>query len=323
LPGPPYQFLDRVVEISNCEQWQLDSGGVIEAQYDVPVDEWYFAENRQGDMPFSVLLEIALQPCGWLAAYLGSALTSETDLRFRNLGGSAIQHLPVTPDMGALAIDITITRVSNAGGMVIQNFDMTVRSSRGVVYEGDTYFGFFSAAALANQIGIREAVPYEPSEAELANGRSFPYPTEAPYPGDMLRMIDEVACFAPEGGPHGLGFIRGKMSVKPEAWFFKAHFYQDPVIPGSLGLESFLQLLKVVAVERWGWEEGQRLETIACGEKHEWVYRGQIIPTDNEVTVEAVITSFDDEKKLLKADGFLHVDGRTIYGMKEFSLRVV
>ena len=44
---------------------------------------------------------------------------------------------------------------------------------------------------------------------------------------------------------------------------------------------------------------------------------------DKEVTVEAVITSFDDDKKLLKADGFLHVDGRTIYGMKEFSLRVV
>ncbi len=323
LPGPPYQFLDRVVEISNCEQWKLDSGGVIEAQYDVPADEWYFAENRQGDMPFSVLLEIALQPCGWLAAYLGSALTSETDLRFRNLGGSAIQHMPVTPDMGVLAIDITITRVSNAGGMVIQNFDMRVRSSRGVVYEGDTYFGFFSAAALANQIGIREAVPYMPTDDELADGRAFPYPTEAPYPGEMLRMIDEVSCFAPTGGPQGLGFIRGKMSVKPEAWFFKAHFYQDPVIPGSLGLESFLQLLKVVAVERWGWSEGQRLETIACGEKHEWVYRGQIIPTDHEVTVEAVIISFDDEKKLLKADGFLHVDGRTIYGMKDFSLRVV
>ncbi len=36
---------------------------------------WYFAANRQATMPFAVLLEIALQPCGWLAAYLGSALT--------------------------------------------------------------------------------------------------------------------------------------------------------------------------------------------------------------------------------------------------------
>ena len=36
-------------------------------------------------------LEIALQPCGWLAAYLGSALTSPDDLYFRNLGGKATQ----------------------------------------------------------------------------------------------------------------------------------------------------------------------------------------------------------------------------------------
>ena len=48
LPGPPYQFLDRITEISNCQPWELTAGGVIEAQYDVPADEWYFAENRQG-----------------------------------------------------------------------------------------------------------------------------------------------------------------------------------------------------------------------------------------------------------------------------------
>ena len=31
-------------------------------------------------MPFCILLEIALQPCGWLAAYMGSALKSDQDL---------------------------------------------------------------------------------------------------------------------------------------------------------------------------------------------------------------------------------------------------
>ena len=65
-------------------------------------------------------------------------------------------------------------------------------------------------------------------------------------------MIDRVDAFVPDGGPHGLGFIEGSKPVDPTAWFFKAHFYQDPVWPGSLGLESFLQLLKVVAAERWG-----------------------------------------------------------------------
>lgn len=57
--------------------------------------------------------------------------------------------------------------------------------------------------------------------------------------------------------------------------------------------------------------------------KHEWVYRGQVIPRDSLVTVEAVITACDDEQLLLTADGFLSVDGRVIYGMKNFTVRGV
>jgi hypothetical protein len=53
-------------------------------------------------MPFAVLLETALQPCGWLAAYVGSALTSEIDLSFRNLGGEAQRQELVRPDAGTL-----------------------------------------------------------------------------------------------------------------------------------------------------------------------------------------------------------------------------
>jgi len=323
LPGPPYQFMDRVTHIQDCEPWVLTAGGVIEAQYDVPPEEWYFGSNRQGDMPFAVLLEIALQPCGWLAGYLGSALTSEEDLSFRNLGGTATQFMAVGPDVGTLSIDVKITRVSNAGGMIIQNFDYKVRSRQGLVYEGDTYFGFFSKSALANQVGIREAQPWKPSERDLEAAESFVYPKEGSYPTGMIRMVDEVTAFLPDGGPCGLGFIRGMKAVNPDEWFFKAHFYQDPVIPGSLGLESFLQLLKVVAARRWGWSAGSRIEAVACGGKHEWLYRGQIIPSDSMVTVEAVVTRVDDETRTLYADGFLTVDGRIIYGMKDFPVRLL
>jgi 3-hydroxymyristoyl/3-hydroxydecanoyl-(acyl carrier protein) dehydratase len=135
-------------------------------------------------------------------------------------------------------------------------------------------------------------------------------------------MLDTVTAFDPTGGPAGLGFIRGTLAVQPDTWFFRAHFYQDPVCPGSLGLESFVQLLKIVARERWGADENTVFETIAVGEEHEWVYRGQIIPSDNEVTVDAVVTAIDDGQRLIHADGFLIVDGRVIYQMKRFSLRV-
>ena len=64
----------------------------LEAEYDVPPTPGTSRANRQPTMPFAVLLEAALQPCGWLAAYLGSALTSPIDLSFRNLGGNATQY---------------------------------------------------------------------------------------------------------------------------------------------------------------------------------------------------------------------------------------
>jgi PfaB family protein len=325
LPRPPYQFLDRITSIKDCEQWQLKAGGVIEAEYDVPEDVWYFKEDRQTVMPFAVLLEIALQPCGWLAAYLGSALTSDTDLSFRNLGGNGTQLLSVTPRTGTLTTRIKITNVSQSGGMIIQNYELEVRCDAGIVYRGDTYFGFFSKQSLIDQVGIRDVSPYEPDDASYARGTSFTYPNTAPYPDDMMRMVSEVSLFDPQGGPDGLGFIRGTTQVDPETWFFKAHFYEDPVWPGSLGLESFIQLLKVVAVEKWVSQENLehcKFEVMALNEIHHWIYRGQIIPKDKQVTVQAVITEIDENRKLLRADGFLTVDGRIIYQMKDFALRI-
>ena len=323
LPRAPYQFLDRVTEIRGCEAFKMVAGGEVAADYDVPVDEWYFAANRQGDMPFAILLEIALQPCGWLSGYLGSALTSSDDLSYRNLGGTGTQFAPVRPGVGTLTTRIKNTRLSSSAGMIIQWFDFEVWAGAEKIYRGDTYFGFFPKAALEKQEGIKGAKLYEPSAAELARAKSLPHPTAAPFADTILRMVDDITVFVADGGPKGLGFIRGTKRVNADEWFFQAHFYQDPVVPGSLGLESFLQLLKFAAVQRWGHAPTLRWETVAMNAKHEWVYRGQVIPRDSLVTVEAVITACDDEQLLLTADGFLSVDGRVIYGMKNFTVRGV
>jgi len=334
LPGPPYQFLDRITKI-NAEPWKLVAGGVIEAQYDVPPDAWYFRADRQDHMPFAVLLEVALQPCGWLAAYIGTALTSPVDLSFRNLGGTAIQFAPVYPDAGTLTTTVRITKTATSGGMVIQDFDLEVTNHGETVYKGSTTFGFFSKESLAQQVGVRDAKLHQPTAEERARGRSFDYPDESPLPmaspplvrerqSGVMRMIDRVELFVPDGGPSGLGFIVGTMAVDPDDWFFKAHFYLDPVCPGSMGLESFLQLLKVVAVERWGHPSLQlRGEFHILGDKpHRWIYRGQVIPRNKLVTVHAMITAIDDERRIVQANGFLLVDGLVIYQMNDFRLQM-
>ncbi|MEE8424184.1 MAG: hypothetical protein V3S11_00060 [Elusimicrobiota bacterium] len=321
LPGPPYKFLDRVTEVKG-RPFDLKSGGEALAHYDVPEGEWYFGSNRQPEMPFAVLLEVALQPCGWLAAYCGSALSSEKDLSFRNLGGSAVQKIAITKDIGTLSTRVRMTSVSRSAGMIIQHYDFNVENRGRSVYEGKTYFGFFSKEALADQVGLREAKLYSLSESERGRSEEFKLPREAPFPDDKFRMLDRVDLWVPDGGPQGLGVIEGGIKVDPAFWFFKAHFYQDPVWPGSLGLESFLQLMKVAAAKRWGAGPSARFENVELGRKHVWSYRGQVLPADRRVRVQCVITAADDERRSLAADGFLTVDGRVIYEMKDFSLRL-
>lgn len=321
LPGPPYQFLDRITKI-DCAPWKMVTGGVIEAEYDVPPDAWYFTADRQPRMTFGILLEVALQPCGWLAAYLGSALNSEIDLSFRNLGGSATQFRLIDSQSGTLTTRIKITKVSHSAGMIIQNYDFQVRDRVGVVYEGDTYFGFFSKAALSDQVGLRDVNFARPTEGELSLAKSFEFPTRFPFPDDTLRMLDRVDAYLPNGGPAGFGYLRATKRVDPSAWFFKAHFHQDPVVPGSLGLESLQQALKVIASDRWGDSPSSVFESVGLGDLHRWVYRGQVLPTSQWMTTEAVITAIDDERKIIKADGILSVDGRQVYQMIDFTLRL-
>jgi len=322
LPRPPFQFLDRIMRVTG-EPFVMRAGAACEAQVDIGPEQWTFASNRQREIPYSVLLEMALQPCGWLAAYVGSALTSEIDLKFRNLGGEATQHHPVLPEDDTLATRAELTSVSQSAGMIIQHFNFAVSSERhGRVYEGTTYFGFFSAAALADQVGIRDAELYLPTALEVERAAAFEVSRAAPLPDAMMNMIDRVDCLIGDGGPHGLGFISGSIDVDPGAWFFDAHFHQDPVWPGSLGLEGFLQLMKIFAVDRWKLGAGAQFATTPIGLRHRWQYRGQVTPTDSHVTLEAHITSLDDANRQLGASGFLCVDGRTIYRMTDFGLVV-
>jgi 3-hydroxymyristoyl/3-hydroxydecanoyl-(acyl carrier protein) dehydratase len=212
-----------------------------------------------------------------------------------------------------------MTSVSNSAGMIIQHYDMLVRDEIGDVYKGTTYFGFFTKSALANQIGIRDAKVPWPNETELGRAQSTVLPHDAPFPAPMLRMVDRITAYIPGGGAKGLGLVVGAITVDPEFWFFKAHFYQDPVWPGSLGRESFLQLLKFAAWKRWG-EAARPWQTVALNRPHSWVYRGQVLPTDREVTVVLEIVAADDDNHRLSANGFLTVDGRVIYQMTDFSL---
>jgi PfaB family protein len=340
LPRPPYSFIHRVTS-AEPPPWELTPGGWITAEYDVPCNAWYFNANRTLTLPFSILLEIALQPCGWLAAYAGSALKSEKDLRFRNLGGKAELLREVRPGGDTITTRARLTKVSTAGEMIIEFFDFEVSHAGAVFYRGNTNFGFFTIEALSAQVGLGKTALYEkngspPSPEPVILPVSppiFPDDTSRIYfdgaprlemPGKALLMIDSIEQYHPEDGPAGLGYVRGIKTVDPKEWFFTAHFYQDPVCPGSLGIESFFQLLRFAALNRWPHLIASHRVELLPREMHEWTYRGQVTTQRQTVTVEAMITQITEgPAPKIMANGYLHVDGLCIYKMDNFGIRLV
>jgi 3-hydroxymyristoyl/3-hydroxydecanoyl-(acyl carrier protein) dehydratase len=151
----------------------------------------------------------------------------------------------------------------------------------------------------------------------------FPAGTDLALPAKALRMIDRIDVYKPHGGARGLGWLLASKRIDPQEWFFKAHFHKDPVCPGSLGIESLLQLLKYAAIRRWGHlVAGHRFEH-SEQDPHTWQYRGQIVPRNQLVEVEAEITTVINKPvPELKADGLLKVDGLVIYQMKNFGIRI-
>lgn len=322
FPRPPFLFMD-CVPYSTVEQWKLAAGGETHVCYDVPSDAWYFEADRQPVMPYAVLLEVALQACGWNAAYMGCALLADERLLFRNLGGNATQYLPVEPDIGTLTTHVKVKKVSKTKDVILLFFDFEVMSRHGAVYKGDTYFGFFTEESMANQVGVTEHEWYGPTESELSRGQNFPYPAEAPYPDRKMRMMDNIDLYLEQGGKYGLGYVEGSLDVDPSLWFFEAHFYQDPVWPGSLGLEAFQQLLKVYAGRYFEAEEDTVFQNTNLNSRHTWIYRGQVVPTNRRVSVQANIREIDEETRTVIADGYLMVDGVVIYQIDRFGISLL
>jgi 3-hydroxymyristoyl/3-hydroxydecanoyl-(acyl carrier protein) dehydratase len=322
-------------------------------RYDVPPDAWYFSEASRSQgrrMPFAVLLEVALQPCGWLSSYVGSTRTSEKPLKYRNLDGKGVQHKEVDADIGALLTTAVMTKSSSSSGMIIQEFTFDVKDARGDhVFDGSTVFGFFPDEALAVQVGVGSS---DADKARLKdkgseyNGAGFSFDDDAVWHAlessrlmlpfhrgePTLLMLDRVEAVWRKNAPAGKdprGFLRVRTSkdVVLDDWFFKAHFFQDPVQPGSLGIEAMVQAVQWIAAHEGlaSTMRTPRFEALALGSPLVWKYRGQVVPRNKLIQVEVDVTDvvIDGRGVTVVADGALWVDGLRIYLAKGLAVRIV
>ncbi len=317
IPGPPLLMMHRVLDVEGA-RGVIAEGRSATVAYDLRPDAWPFAVDHA--LPLGALLEIALQPCGWMTAWQGSALALGGDVYFRNLGGTWTRHAVVRPDAGTLITRATLKSVSRSAGMLLTFFDFEVRCGDAVVARGDTHFGYFTPAALAAQKGLGLPAEDAARRATWRAGALPPEDADATFPRSDWRRIDRVTTITPDGGRAGLGYYEAEAAVDPDAWFFTAHFHQDPVMPGSLGLDG-LQQLAAFALRR---ALGDDVATVqALDAPSTWKYRGQVTRERAHIGFALEVTALDREAGVLRADGIVLADGLPIYAIEGLGAQVL
>ncbi|NCG18218.1 MAG: hypothetical protein GWP91_04295, partial [Rhodobacterales bacterium] len=205
MPGPPYLTMSEVVSVDGPPM-DIAAPRTVEILWDVPERAWFWGIRDNESMPYAILLETALQPCGWLTAYQGGGIVGSADLYFRNLGGTGTQLAEVWPHTGPLRIVATQTSVSASGGMQVQFFQSEVWSGDQVVFRCKTHFGYFTKDALGAQKGLMLPAPEEARIADTRTVTALPTPIEldnhAAMPRDDWRMVQRITHAGSDQGAH-------------------------------------------------------------------------------------------------------------------------
>ncbi len=344
-PNGDLQLISRILKVDG-ERGNFSTTPIY-AEYDVPMDAWYYEQNSNVTMPYSIIMEIALQPCGLLGAYLGSTLLfPEKDLYLRNLDGEGEYFdLPNGTDFRGKVIENKSVLVSSIahGGTILQRYTFELSIDGYIFYKGNSSFGFFTKEALADQGGLDkgQCIPawykseglqqsdYMSIKLDSLYGKMKLYTAPASKPHyrlaeDQLNMLHELKIVK-NGGKHGLGYIHATKYVKTYDWYFVNHFYQDPVMPGSLGVESIFQAMQVFALQQdLGKDFKSPKFTQLANHKQVWKYRGQILLGVDEMHLEVQIRSIEKQDGVLRiiGDAFLWSGDMRIYQVTGLGLGI-
>ncbi|MFC1744134.1 beta-ketoacyl synthase N-terminal-like domain-containing protein [Candidatus Riflebacteria bacterium] len=336
MPNIPYGTIDRVHSLEG-EKRKIKAGVSMTCEMDFSEDEWFFQLNH-GLMPYCIMNEVALQPCGLIAQLLELDMLSKNDRFIRNLNGHMRQLHDIYAHTGSIMARVVMKEVVDMQQMFMVTLDGQYFLPDGtVVAEGyDLKFGFGTKESLAQAPGLKfpkeEKMKLEGQNAIARKSFSGPIiplqevGREVKMPLYPLNFLDEIVEFLPTGGRWGKGYVKAIKKVNPHEWIFYSHFYMDPVVPGSYSLEAMGQLLEYfMLAENMDVQLTQPAHfRMAYDEMFNWGYRGQILQNNIEIVYEAEIKErIDGENPFVIGDGRVYTDGKYIYELFDLKVGIV
>ena len=249
---------------------------------------------------------------------------SSSDLYFRNLDGElTLLFWPKIPG-STITNRVELISSSTLQDVIIQEYSFELFHDNMPFVRGKSSFGYFTPAMLENQTGL--------------NGTNTQAQWKSVHPesGQWIELLEEQSdlsgfknpglpsiprvWISRDGGESRNGYIQSRLELPDDTWFYQAHFYQDPVMPGSLGVETMVQAL-AASSSRLGKDAGIGWR-IKQGARTSWKYRGQITPGVESIDVELHIKEQNngDVKRQIAADGNLWLGKTRIYEVKGISL---
>lgn len=353
MPQPPLLMVDRIISMtgeagsmSPCSLW---------SETDIKADAWYM---RDGHMSPGMMIE-AGQADLLLVSWVGIDFHNKGERIYRVLGADATVHGDLAKVGETLSFEIYLDGLSQLGDIRLMffHYNCYINGQRRITVR-NAQAGFFTPAELDNSIGVlwnpAEAKPRPDARMDdfpcltqyrnfsheqvqaFANGDTyacfgagFERARQQSYspriPNNQAGLIYDIPIFDPQGGPKGRGYLLARQKVSPDDWFFKAHFKNDPCMPGTLmadvgfhALNFYLAALGFT-LDKDGWRF-----VIIPEVEMQLRCRGQCTPRNKEVTyeifVEEVIAGANPS---IIVDLLISVDGLKAVHAHSFSARLV
>ena len=266
MPSPPYMFVSRITAMT-AKKGVLEPC-FIEWEYDLEPDEWFVSG---GHVPAFVSLESSH---AMIVAFtlIGCDQIFKGQLRYRAVDSQTTIYGNMPRPGEVLKGRVDILSFVKAGKNIIVSYRYLCHVGDRLAFKLEASSGFFTLKDMERSKGVNSA-PYlkntgsiksfQPplfcsksmfTEADMKALQHGDYATcfGAAYPnapGVQLyatdsKMLDRVASVDLRGGAFGLGLVIGERDIDPAHWAFKAHFKNDPVMPGTLLVEGCEQLVK-------------------------------------------------------------------------------